>query len=124
MVNMLTEASIRSSTPEIWGGIECTINRVGDEFYDQLHRAGHYEREDDIAQFAALGFSKIRYPLLWEKHQQRKDEPIDWRCSAKRLNKIREAGMAPVVTLLHHGSGPKFTQLADPAFPSLMADYA
>ena len=121
---MLTEASIRSSTPEIWGGIECTINRVGDEFYDQLHRAGHYEREDDIAQFAALGFSKIRYPLLWEKHQQSKDEPIDWRCSAKRLNKIREAGMAPVVTLLHHGSGPKFTQLADPAFPSLMADYA
>ena len=124
MVNMLTEAGIRSSTPEIWGGIECTINRVGDEFYDQLQRAGHYEREDDIAHFAALGISKIRYPLLWEKHEPCKEQPIDWRCSAKRLDKIRVAGMAPIVTLLHHGSGPPFTQLDDPEFPDLMADYA
>src|SRR6185312_15456718 len=27
---------------EVWGGIECTINRVNDQYFDQLGYAGHY----------------------------------------------------------------------------------
>ena len=55
--------------PEIWGGIECTINRVNNHFFDQLEFSGHYQRKDDIAAIARLGIKKIRYPVLWEKHQ-------------------------------------------------------
>src|SRR4051812_40844367 len=32
---------------ELWG-IECTINRVSDRFFDQLARCGHYARLDDL----------------------------------------------------------------------------
>jgi hypothetical protein len=58
-----------SCNPEVWGGIECTINRVQDVFRDQLLYSGHYSRPGDIERFAELGIKKIRYPLLWEFHQ-------------------------------------------------------
>ena len=39
---------------EIWGGIECSYNRVQNNYMDQLNLSGHYEREDDISRFAQL----------------------------------------------------------------------
>ena len=60
---------------EIWGGIECTINRVGDTFLDQLQCSGHYERESDIHEFARLGIKALRYPILWERHQPAENSP-------------------------------------------------
>ena len=50
-----------SSKIEIWGGLECTINRVGDVFRDQLTDNGHYDREGDIGHFSKLGIKAIRY---------------------------------------------------------------
>ena len=29
---------------ELWGGIECTVNRVGDSVFDQLIMSGHQDR--------------------------------------------------------------------------------
>jgi dTDP-4-dehydrorhamnose reductase len=40
------------------------------------------------------------------------------------LGALRDAGVEPIVTLLHHGSGPRYTDLLDPAFPALFAEYA
>lgn len=41
---------------EIWGGIECTINRVGNQYIDQLEYSGYYERgTSDIDLVADLG---------------------------------------------------------------------
>ena len=56
----------------IWGGVECTVNRVGDQYYDQLERSGHAARLSDLALFAELvaercpwvkDFSPINEPL-------------------------------------------------------------
>src|SRR5687767_11801373 len=105
------EQKCLSCPPEIWGGIECTINRVGDHYRDQLESSGHYERTADIAMFGNLGLRKIRYPVLWEKHQPTEDTVIDWTWAEKQLNSIRENGMEPIVGLVHHGSGPEFTNL-------------
>lgn len=110
--------------PEIWGGIECTINRVNDKFIDQLHHSGHYYREDDIRKIASLGIRRLRYPILWEKHQPGKTGSIDWRWIEKQLTKIRENNIDVIAGLLHHGSGPEFTNLLDPEFPNLLAVYA
>jgi len=52
---------------ELWGGVECTLNRVGDRQFDQLARGGHADRLDDLARFAALGLRTLRYPILWER---------------------------------------------------------
>jgi len=43
---------------EIWGGIECTINRVGDQYFDQLTYQGHYARSGDLKLLADLGIKK------------------------------------------------------------------
>ena len=110
--------------PEIWGGIECTINRVNDHFFDQLQYAGHYNRPDDIDILAELGIKKIRYPVLWERHQPEKDRTIDWSWIEKQLTAIKEKGIDVIAGLTHHGSGPAFTNLADPQFPYLLAQYA
>lgn len=112
------------SRPEIWGGIECTINRVNDIYRDQLHETGHYTRPEDIHEFAALGIRKLRYPILWEKHQPDLQTEIDWSHTRQQLEQIYNEGMEPIAGLLHHGSGPRFTDLADPQFPYRLAAYA
>ncbi|HEV7330795.1 MAG TPA: dTDP-4-dehydrorhamnose reductase [Flavisolibacter sp.] len=112
------------NSPEIWGGIECTINRVQDSFFDQLEYNGHYNRPGDIAQLAETGIRKIRYPILWEKHQPQRDSIIDWIWAQKQLREINANQIEVIAGLVHHGSGPAFTNLLDDQFPQLLADYA
>jgi dTDP-4-dehydrorhamnose reductase len=105
--------------------LECTINRVGDSFRDQLNYAQHYSRKDDIDIIAQLGIKKLRYPVLWEAHQRiSKDEKINWDQTRRQLNKIRGHQIIPIAGLLHHGSGPSFTSLADDNFAEDLAAYA
>jgi dTDP-4-dehydrorhamnose reductase len=114
-----------SFTPEIWGGIECSFNRVGDLFMDQLSYTGHYERGvEDITRFAALGIKSIRYPVIWEKHQPNLHEPINWQWTERQLSALRSQGINPIAGLMHHGNGPAFTNLLSPKFPEQFADYA
>ena len=49
---------------ELWAGIECTVNRVGDAYFDQLLRNGHERRIEDLDRFAELGITAIRYPVF------------------------------------------------------------
>ena len=39
---------------ELWGGIECTVNRVRDEYLDQLELSGHETRTRDLLFLADL----------------------------------------------------------------------
>jgi len=50
---------------EIWGGIECTINRVGDHYCDQAARSGHYRRLSDLEAIAALGVNARPTPARY-----------------------------------------------------------
>ncbi|HEU4471584.1 MAG TPA: family 1 glycosylhydrolase [Flavisolibacter sp.] len=111
-------------SPEIWGGIECTINRVRNAFHDQLAYGGHYEREADMEALASLGIRKIRYPILWEKHQPVKNGVIDWSWIERRLDLLASRKVDVIAGLVHHGSGPSYTSLADKNFPQLLASYA
>jgi dTDP-4-dehydrorhamnose reductase len=115
---------IQYYNPEVWGGIECTINRVKNNFFDQLHYSRHYYREDDIEHLAKSGIKKLRYPILWEKHQPENNGVIDWGWITKQLNKIKEKNIDIIAGLVHHGSGPAYTNLADENFPYYLAEYA
>lgn len=115
----------KSNTPiEIWGGIECTVNRVGDQYFDQLKRSGHYDRSIDLSLFADIGLQKIRYPVLWEKIRPDLNQEPDWKWTDERLYALKSLGITPIVGLLHHGSGPNYTNLLDPDFPDLFATFA
>src|SRR4051812_20301738 len=107
----------QSSPLEIWGGVECTVNRVGDRWFDQLSWSGHERRADDLNRFAALGVRALRYPVLWERLAPHGLNDIDWRWSDERLSRMRALGIRPIVGLLHHGSGPAGTSLLDDKFP-------
>ncbi len=109
---------------ELWGGHECTVNRVGDVYRDQTRLTGHEERVDDLARFAGLGLRRLRYPVLWERVAPASPGARDWRWSDERLAEIRRLGMAPIVGLLHHGSGPEYTSLVADDFVPLFVDYA
>ncbi|WP_407430387.1 family 1 glycosylhydrolase [Arcticibacter sp.] len=109
---------------EIWGGIECTINRVGDRYMDQLEYSGHYDRLSDLDLLAGLGIKKLRYPVLWEKHQPENGQEIDWTSTSQRLSRLLELHVEPIVGLVHHGSGPAYVSIADESFVNGLADYA
>ena len=114
----------KQAKPALWGGIECTINRVNNDFLDQLELGGFYEHPEWINAIAALDVKVIRFPVLWEKHQPALDKPIDWKFSERQLDTLNKHGITPIAGLLHHGSGPLFTNLSDANFPRLFSEYA
>ncbi|MFC4454828.1 family 1 glycosylhydrolase [Deinococcus sonorensis] len=109
---------------EVWIGVECTLNRVQDQYLHQLDTCGHSRRPDDLDLLAGLGARRIRYPVLWEMVAPTDPEQPDWRWTDERLTRLRELDLQPIATLLHHGSGPEYTDLLDPHFPEKLAAYA
>ena len=114
----------RAAPPELWGGVECTVNRVGGRYFDQLEMSGHAARARDLELFASLGVKAMRYPILWERTAPLGLARADWTWADARLARLRELNVRPVVGLLHHGSGPRDTSLVDPEFPEKLAEYA
>lgn len=108
------------SATQVWGGVECTHNRVGDHYFDQLDLSGHRRRLSDFEAFAALGINALRFGLLWE----RDDCPVSRRWSDEALQCLRALSISPIAGLVHHGSGPRHTSLLDPGFPEKLAQYA
>jgi dTDP-4-dehydrorhamnose reductase len=115
--------SITEAPLAIWGGLECTINRVCDHYFDQFAQANLYA-EPNQELIAGLGIQKLRFPVLWERHQPAQETDIDWSYTDGQLAFYRDRGIDVIATLVHHGSGPSFTNLLDPQFPYLLADYA
>jgi len=114
-----------SASLEIWGGIECTINRVGARFYDQLARCGHYDRLDaDLDALAALGIRALRYPVLWERVAPDGLDRADWSTADAALDGLKRRNIEPIVGLVHHGSGPASTHLLDDGFAAGLAAFA
>jgi len=111
------------TAPELWGGHECTVNRVGDVWFDQTRMSGHQDRLEDLDLFADLGLKALRYPLLWERTET-SPGVHDWTWADARLNRLRDLGVRPIVGLVHHGSGPAWTHLLDEGFADGLARFA
>lgn len=109
---------------ELWGGVECTVNRVGDAYRNQLERNGHARRVDDLERLAALGIRTLRYPVLWELTAPQGVARADWRWPDERLTRLRRLGISPIIGLVHHGSGPPSTSLLDEHFATGLEAYA
>jgi len=110
---------------EFWASPEPTIARIDAERYrDQRAETGHLERDDDIALLRDLGIHATRYPVLWESCAPERPDARSYAWESRRLALLNRAGIEPIVTLLHHGSGPRYTSLVDPSFPELFAAYA
>ena len=71
-----------------------------------------------------MGIQAIRYPVLWERIAPNGLTNSDWSWADVRLGKLQELGIRPIVGLVHHGSGPRYTSLVDPEFPEKLAEVA
>ena len=121
------QAVARSVSPAklaLWGGIECTVNRVGDVYQDQVRRSGHHDRSDDLDLLADLGIRTLRYPVLWERTAPNSADELDWQWPDERLNRLQELGIQPIVGLVHHGCGPQYATFDTPAFERELPRYA
>jgi dTDP-4-dehydrorhamnose reductase len=114
----------RKSDLELWGGAECTIVRVGDTWRDQSVETGHRFRPGDIDRIAELGIKRVRFPILWESVAPDSLDAFDFEWTNERLAMLRERGIEVIGGLLHHGSGPHYTDLLDPDFPKKLGAYA
>jgi len=109
----------------IWGGVECTINRVGNQYFDQSQYSGHYDRgEQDIELVASLGIKMLRYPVLWEKYLPQEDTVVDWSFAERMFGRMQELNITPIAGLVHHGSGPAYVNFYDGSFENGLAQYA
>ncbi|MFL6733581.1 MAG: family 1 glycosylhydrolase [Sphingomicrobium sp.] len=109
---------------ELWGGVECTVVRIGDEFRNQVVETGHASRMADLDAMAGLGVKAVRYPIVWETVAPEVPTELDFSWHDARLERLQQLGVKVVGGLVHHGSGPRYTTLLDPDFPDLLADYA
>jgi dTDP-4-dehydrorhamnose reductase len=108
---------------ELWGGVECTLNRVDDVFRDQCVLSGHEERISDFRRFAELGVKALRFPVLWERVEPTRGQ-YDWSWPDRGLAALRDLGIRPIVGLVHHGSGPRHAVFDGNAFVPGLADFA
>jgi dTDP-4-dehydrorhamnose reductase len=109
---------------QLWGGPECTVNRTYEDFRDQSRLNGHHDRIGDLDLFAELGLAAVRYPLLWERIAPCDPENPDWSWADARLGRLRELNIRPIAGLVHHGSGPRHTNLLDDGFAEGLGRYA
>ncbi|MFD2571914.1 family 1 glycosylhydrolase [Spirosoma soli] len=114
----------QTSELALWGGLECTVNRVGDTYQDQVYRSGHHDRIDDLDLIADLGISALRYPVLWERAAPDNPDELNWTWTDERLNRLRQLGIRPIAGLVHHGCGPRYATYDQPAFEHELARYA
>ncbi len=108
---------------ELWAGLEATVNRVGDQYFDQTTRSGHETRPEDLDLLADLGVRTLRYPVLWERTAPNGIDKANWAWADERLGRLRELGIRPIAGLVHHGSGPLHTSLVDPGFATGLAEF-
>lgn len=105
---------------ECWAGLECTVNRVGNFYHDQLDDdADAYL--DFIAQHEHLPVSALRYLASWERVSRSSGE---WGRIEKDVLSLLGRNIRPVMGLIHHGSGPPHTDLLSPDFATGLAAHA
>ena len=121
---MATTPCTDPALPELWGGIECSLVRIGDRFRYQLDEAPGAVDAEQLARIAALGLRRLRFPVLWESIAPERVDAHDWRWHDRYLRLLRDQRVAPIAGLVHHGSGPRYTNLLDPPFPTQLAGFA
>src|SRR3954464_12157578 len=95
-----------ATDPDATAGIECTVNRVGDRYFDQCARNGYRDRLEDLDRFAELGIKALRCPFLWETIAPEGVGKARWDFADRQLERLLRLKLRPIAGLVHHGSGP------------------
>jgi dTDP-4-dehydrorhamnose reductase len=114
-------ASNSNTILESWAGLECTVNRVGDTFWDQFAHEGASTYSELLAQCSGLQLDALRYNVSWERLTR---NVLGWEQVSRDLDAMRDQAIRPIIGLIHHGSGPPSTNLLSPCFAGGLAAHA
>jgi dTDP-4-dehydrorhamnose reductase len=103
---------------EMWAGFECTLNRVGDRYQDQLLPQERDMRTACLRALPGLGVTAFRYRIAWE------DAASPWEWVDEDIGLLTENNIKPIIGLIHHGSGPRGTSLLSDDFAEGLATHA
>lgn len=103
---------------ELWGGFECTLNRVRGMYRDQLAPGDRRAREQCLELLPQLGIKAFRYRIAWD------DLATPQALIDADMAMLAKSNVRPIVGLLHHGSGPAHTDLLNENFAAGLADHA
>jgi beta-glucosidase/6-phospho-beta-glucosidase/beta-galactosidase len=117
----------RSADPqpiEMLGGFETTYLPAHDR--DVAETTEHDVRwRDDIALLRSHGVGRLRQAVRWHRVEE---EPghYDWHDTDAALGHLRDAGLRPILDLVHHTSYPRWLDggFADPSFPTAYLRFA
>ena len=115
---------MKTTAIDVWGGIECTLNRVGDRWHDQIERLGHARRESDLDLIAGLGIHASLSDFVGARRAvgRRHDRlVVDRRAPLRRCAPWASIRSRPSCTT---AAAPPYTSLIDPDFPRLLARFA
>ncbi len=91
---------------EFIGAFESTYMPQHD--VDIVETSGHAERwREDLLLLRSTGVRRLRYPIRWHRIEPAPGER-HWEATDRVLGFMREAGMAPIVDLVHHTSYPRW----------------
>lgn len=106
------------------GGFESTF--LPGHGVDSFQTTGHDRRRTaDLEALRASGVTWLRYPVRWHRIEAAAGA-YDWRETDRSLGWLRDAGMEPIVDLVHHTSYPSWLDggFGDPRFPGAYLRFA
>lgn len=101
-------------------GIECSAPTIaGGVRQDELRKTGHWERyAEDLQQIASFGIRYLRYGVPFHIVANGPDpRGFDWRWTDSAMGALRDAGIEPILDLLHFGLPDDIKAVGDPALP-------
>lgn len=64
----------------------------------------------------------VRYPALWKRVSPDDPDQRDFRWTNERLGELKRLGFSPILTLCHHGSGPRSERIVQADQPGYVAN--
>jgi beta-glucosidase/6-phospho-beta-glucosidase/beta-galactosidase len=105
-------------------GIECSAPLVDGNRVDELVKTGHDVRyAEDFRLAAALGVRFIRYGIPFHRVNPRPGS-FDWVWVDAALDACRDAGLTPIVDLMHFGVPDDLRDYQNPDVPARFGAYA
>ena len=91
--------------------------------HDQYAQSGHYDRmDDDLQAIHALGVDVVRYGMPWRLTEPEPGE-YDWSLWDRALGACSDAGLTPVIDLLHFGLPDHRPGFSDPVWVNEFCRY-
>ena len=118
----MTLLKVRPHLP-VLGAFESTFQPIHDR--DILETTGHVSRwREDLDLMLATGVTTTRYPVRWHRIEVAPGQ-FDWRHTDLVLGYMQQAGLHPILDLLHHTSYPRWIgDLSSPEFPPAFLRFA